>query len=428
MDEDVLSGLPNFGELDEETEAGSAASDLAEGLDVEVRDFFTAFIKTTRAAQLYVQGNPLLHRFVDDLQSRLRAMWDRIPNLSFTVHELEISWLDNIVYKGDVVAHDNLAFQLYRDGIRRVEFLPGVEDTELQEFIDVLRLGKTMKEEEDDLLTLIWNCDFQHIRYEYVDILGDEPPTATPTLTEDAGTELPMLPQLELSPDMQTPKVREDFEPSLYFLDETDVAHLQQELRREWERNIKHDVVTAVLDLYEVSDDERRAEILEVLRQMLPRVLAEGDFGHAAYIVRELIGISEKREAEDIAEQVDKIIAELSQPIVVDQLVRVLEDGSVDPNSEDLATLLGVLEAEAIATLMRAIPVVAQRDAKEKLMATLDRLAAANPTLMASMIGEDDPHVASEAAKLAGRRAGAGRAEDVGRRQAAAGSAERHAT
>ncbi len=140
---------------------------------------------------------------------------------------------------------------------------------------------------------------------------------------------------------------------------------------------------------------------------------AEGDFAHAAYMVREIEAIAKKRQQQDIIEEVDNVVAELSQPIVVEQLVRVLEDGSIDPNSEDLATLLGVLRAEAVSTLMKAIPLVLQRDAKEQLMATLDRLAAANPKLMASMIGDDDPRVAAEAAKLAGRLKMAGTAEAI---------------
>jgi HEAT repeat protein len=417
MDDDVLSGFPDF-EADVEVDSAAAGAESPEaavdaGLDSEVREFFTAFVKTVRAAQLYVQGNPLLHQFVNDLTGRLDQLWDRIPNLNFTIHESEIRWLNTPVYKEKLGAQDNIAFQLYRDGIRRLELQPGVEDDEIRQFIDVLRLGKTLKEEEDDLLTLMWNCDFQHIRYEYVDVLGDEPPVPTPDLEDEAGTELPALPELELSPELQTQTLREDFEPSLYFLDETEVAHLQQELLREWERSVKRDVVSSILDQYEGGDEERRSEIMAILRQMLPRVLAEGNFGDAAYVVKELQSISAKRQKPDIDEQVEQVIAELSQPIVLEQLVRILEDGSVDPNSEDLATLLGALKPEAIASLMQAIPHVARRGAREQLLATLDRLASKNPGLMAAMIKSEDPRVAAEAAKIAGRLKMAGTAEAI---------------
>ncbi len=418
MDENVLEGLPDFdSDLESDSGPGPEAVPVAEegGLDTEVREFLTAFVKTVRAAQLYVQGNPLLHQFIEDLKRRLSAIWDRVPSLNLTIYESEIRWLDSQVYKEKLGGQDNLAFNLYRDGIRRVELLPGVEDDELRQFIDVLRLSKTLKEDEDDLLTLLWNCDFSLIRYEYIDVLGDEPPVPTPDLSQADDT-LPALPELELSPELQTPTLREDFEPSLYFLDEADVAHLQQQLHREWERPVRQDVTIAILDQYELGDEERRSEVVDILRQMLPRVLAEGDFAKASFIVGELKGIAVKKQDEAaIIEEVDAIIGELSEPIVLEQLVKILEDGTVDPNSEALATLLGALKPQAIIVLIQALPLVARKEAREQLLATLDRLASMNPKLMPGLVTADDPRVAAEAAKIAGRLKMSGTAEPISR-------------
>ena len=447
MDDRPLSELPDFDiELtDSEASApdpgaspsgleagapGSSSDPLDVGLDVSdieaeaaeefgelaqrIREFFVAFVKTIRSSQLYVQGNPLLHKFFDDLHNRLAQLWTEVENLTFSVHENEITWHQHAVYKGKVAAHENLAFQLYKDGIRRIEFQPGAEEHELRQFIDILRLSRTLKGDQEDLLTLMWNAEFKYVRYEYVDILGDAPPlpvSGSPDI-ETTG-ELPMMPELELSPELQAPTLREDFEPSLYFLDEAEVAHLQQELLREWDRATKRDVTLAVLDQFEMGDAERRGEILAILRQMLPRVLAEGAFGDAAFIVTELQGIAEKKDDPEIRERVEEIVGELSQPIVVHQLVRVLEDGSIDPNSEELATLLDVLEPEAIEILIQGVTTVTRAAAREQLVGTLDRLATKNPDLMTRLVKADDPRVAAEAAKIAARLKMVGAAEAI---------------
>ncbi len=397
------------------SEIGPVPATQKEGdLEREIKELFVALVKTIRATQLYVQGNPLLHRFFADLSDRMGRIWPRLATLTFSIHENEIRWMEVPVYRGRPGGHENVAFQLYRDGIRRIEFLPGVEERELQQFIDVLRLARGLSEDEDDLLTLIWNCDFSCIRYEYVDVLGDEPPMPVTSAVEDtAGTELPMLPELELSPELQAPTLREDFEPSLYFLDEKDVSHLQQELLREWERPIKRDVTLAILDQYEMGDEERRSEILRILRQMLPRVLAEGEFGDAAFLVAELQGIAERKNDAKIGEQVDEIIAELSQPIVVEQLIRLLEDGVIDPHSEELATLLHALKSEAIIVLMQALPLLTRQEAVDQLAATMERLAGMNPELIASLVRSEDPRVAAETAKIAARLKLSGAAEAV---------------
>lgn len=370
----------------------------------EVRDFFTAFMKTIRAAHLYVQGNPLLHRFFDDLGKRLQSAFVAVEVLTFSINEAEIVWEDHPVYQGRPGGQDNLAFQLYKDGIRRIEFHPGVEQHEMRRFIDVLRISRTVQSDEEDLLTLMWNADFECIRYEYVDVLGEEPPLPAAGIeATEMDADLPMLPELELPAELQSPVMREDFEPSLYFLGEEEVAQLQRELMREWERPVKREVMLAVLDQYEMGDLERRSEIGGILRQMLPHVLAEGEFGDAAFIVSELRGVAEKRGDEDVVENVDSIVAELSQPIVVDQLVRVMEDGSLDPKCDELATLLNALKPQAIEVLIQALPSITRVEAREQLTTTLDRLAAMNPALMAGFIRSEDPRVASETARIAAR-------------------------
>lgn len=397
--EDVVEGDLDLSFFGEEHVDGEETA-----LHKDVREFFTVFVKTIRAAHLYVQGNPLLHRFFGDLRNRLEKMWSGVESLSFTVHESEIAWQTRSVYKGRPGGQDNLAFQLYKDGIRRFEFLPGVESDEIRRFIDILRLSRTLRGDEEDLLTLMWNEDFECIRYEYVDVLGEEPPLPSGGIDAvEMDAELPLLPELELSPELQSPTLREDFEPSLYFLGEEEVATLQRELQREWQRPVRRDVMLAVLDQYEMGDVERRGEIAEILSQMLPRFLAEGEFGDAAFIVSELRDVGERRGDPDVASQVDKIVAELSDPVVVDQLVRVMEDGSVDPKCDELATLLNALKSQAIEVLIRALPTMTRAEAREQLGSTLDRLASLNPGLMSEFVKSEDPRVAAETARIAAR-------------------------
>ncbi len=399
-------------DMDIEALEQGVAEEMSE-LAREIKEFFVAFVKTLRASALYVQGNPLLHQFFEDLNRRLVHLWGVVENVNFTIHENEITWHEHPVYKGRLGAHENLAFQLYKDGIRRIELQPGVEEHEIRRLIDVLRLARTLQSDQEDLLTLMWNADFRYVRYEYVDVLGDEPPLPRGGAEVDTTGELPMMPELELSPEVQAPTLREDFEPSLYFLDESEITHLQQELLREWERAVKTDVMLAVLDQFELGDSERRGEILVILRQMLPRVLAEGSFGDAAFIIEELKGIAAKHEDEAIGENVQEIVSELSQPLVVHQLVRVLEDGSIDPGAEELAVLLNSLKPEAIEILIQGVATVTRASARELLLGTLDRLASKSPDMMAGLVRSEDPRIAAEAAKIAARLKMSGAAEAI---------------
>jgi HEAT repeat protein len=80
-----------------------------------------------------------------------------------------------------------------------------------------------------------------------------------------------------------------------------------------------------------------------------------------------------------------------------------MDDGSVDPKGDELATLLSALKPQAIEVLIRALPTMTRVDAREQLGATLDRLASMNPGLMAEFIRSEDPRVAAETARIAAR-------------------------
>lgn len=382
--------------------AEAAALEQDEVLLEQVKDWVTLLTKTVRAAQLYVATNPLLRGFVDDLGRKLDVLWDDVRELTFQVEEHSLRWRTASVYQGEPTP-DNLAFQFFKDGIRRLTFLPGAELDELREFVDVIRLARQAGDQADDLLTLLWYRDFSYIRYEYVDVLASD--VEVPEPSQDAvvgeGAMLPEIPGVELTSEMAAPQIRDDFQPTLYFLDESDVAYLQRELRLEWERDIRHDVIAALLDQVELGDAEPRAEALKSLRDMLPRLLSGGDFANAALILSDLQALAQKRS--ELRDEIERLLEEASEPRVLEELVRTLEDGSVNPSGEAFSTFLGALRPNAIPVLIRVAPGVVRHQARVQLTDALERLAAAHHDRVIRLFTTPDPTVVTEAARMAGR-------------------------
>jgi hypothetical protein len=60
---------------------------------------------------------------------------------------------------------ESLAFLLYKDGVREIRFLRGLEDQEILDLLDVLRRGEQASRLEDDIVTLLWQKEFAHISY-----------------------------------------------------------------------------------------------------------------------------------------------------------------------------------------------------------------------------------------------------------------------
>ena len=142
-----------------------------------------AAAEAARARQTYVLGNPLIEKFQTELSDKLGAVWDVLPHLALTFDEGRLLWRDREVYSKPM-GPDNFAFRFFKDGIRQLALLPGVEEGELAEFIELL--AQSRPAHDDDLLATLWHRDFKTIRMDYVDA-SEEEATEVPTPDRNAG-------------------------------------------------------------------------------------------------------------------------------------------------------------------------------------------------------------------------------------------------
>ncbi|MGB5527517.1 MAG: HEAT repeat domain-containing protein, partial [Gemmatimonadota bacterium] len=374
----------------------TATDDELSGL---VEEAVNALLKAARARQTYVLGNPLIEKFQAELSDKLGAVWDALPHLSLTFDEGRLLWRDREVYSKPM-GPDNFAFRFFKDGVRQLALLPGVEEGELAEFIELLAHSRPAH--DDDLLAMLWHRDFKAIRMDYVDA-SEEEATEVPTPDRNAGAGESLEDMTEIEAVLESGVVTE--EDSAEFSDialaEPDLLYLKREMEAEWARPVVHDVTLALLDQFEMRDQERRRQVVDILRKMLPHLLAERDFGNVALIVNELQLLANKTGENETQELVTSLLRDMSEAMA--EMVSSLDSEIASPPADDLAALVGALQAEAIPTLVRAIPAVPNRQTRDRLAEALDRLVEANPGYVVDLLSAEDPMLAAEAARIVGR-------------------------
>jgi HEAT repeat protein len=364
-----------------------------------VEETVNALLKAARARQTYVLGNPLIEQFTDALREKLVALWDELPHLSLDMDEGNLLWRDRTVYS-KAVGPDNFAFRFFKDGIRQLAFLPGAEEEELAEFIEILALSR--QAHDDDLLATLWHRDFKTIRMEYVDVTDEEvAEVPRPDRNAGAGEHLENMEEIDavLESSAITEEDAEEF--SDITLAEPDLLYLKREMESEWARPVVHDVTLALLDQFEMRDQQRRRQVVDILREMLPRLLVSRDFGNVALIVNELQLLANKTGENDTQELVTSLLRDMSEAMA--EMVSAVGPEGTSPAAEELAALVGALQAEAIPTLVRAIPAVPNRQTRERLTEALDRLVGSNPGYVVDLLAAEDPMLAAEAARIVGR-------------------------
>lgn len=377
--------------------------------------------KSARAYRLYESNNPMYRTFVGSVQSALEELWRQTSALELAVEEDHLRWAEQPILDGD--DRSPLAFLFYRDGIRQLTFLPGFED-EVEPFLEVVERGRNVARELDDMVTLLWEQDFASLRYSYVDQLADGPdlpegepeaggaPVPTDRIAAEARQEEARQAEAGGADTAAEPQERgpgglapEDFNQSLYFLDGAELRVLTDELEREWARDLKTDVLNALFDRLEGPHPEDRPEILKILRQLVPAFLSSGDLVGATKILEELQAIlaradvleSEEREA------AERVYEELSDPAVVEQLVRAMAEGSVHPDAAELTVFLRHVRSQALSALIRSMETTDSPGLRDRLRTTIDRLAQAEPAEVRELLGSSDDMVAAGAVRIAGR-------------------------
>jgi hypothetical protein len=375
--------------------------------DAGARDLFVALAKALRAYQLYHENNPVYQRFLSGLRDAFQRLWKTEGELTVVVEEARLV-LDGVpVYTNDARS-ESLAFLLYKDGIREVTFLPGIEGDELERLLSVLHRVRFVGPESDDVLTMLWDEGLESFRYQYIDYLSEGVVLPEP----GSGAEAEQLQQAraEELEEARTGNVvqlvdLDSFNPTLYALEPRELEQLDREMQLELDRDVRGDVLSALFDrLEEPYDVDRQTEIITVLRTLLPNLLGRGAIDTAGSVLRELHEVAARENVFDAErkQHVDRLLDDVSAPQVMGELVDALEERAITPTPAALGAFLEHLRPQALSWLLRASETVAVRELQPVLREAVRGIAEKNLGLLVQLISAPDPLVAAGAARLAG--------------------------
>src|SRR2546423_13245097 len=275
-----------------------------------VTDLLKAFVKAVRAHQLYLPNKPMHARSLEAVREAFAAIWNLTDDLDLQIVETQLKWEGRVVLDEGDRTSDNIAWLLYKDGIRELKMLKGFEQDELGTFFNLLQRVRKATDDDDDLLTLMWEQEFANLQYRYVD------------LTQDAGPGVESMERAEQKDKILSPAQAEaglestqssiakldDFDSTLYFLDDREVEYLQQEIKREFSTDLRPAVIASLLDTFENQKDPTvREEICGLLDYFLLILLSSAQYRNAAYLLREA-GVTASRAADVLEPQKQRVI------------------------------------------------------------------------------------------------------------------------
>jgi HEAT repeat protein len=369
-----------------------------------------AVVKGLRATQLYLPNNPVYQQALQNVRAAFMPVWQETNELALGVTESDFV-IDKRAVLSQPNRSDSIAWVLFKDGVRTLTFLAGVEQEEIPRFLTVIHQARTLPgDANDDLLTLLWEQDFQYIRYDFVELASADAvpiPKIEAPQEEAAAQEQVHRQVVEETAEPEPPKGLvsiEDFDATLYFLDDGERDYLAAEIDREYKQDLRGNILAMLFDLIELQTYSTvRAELISILENFIPYLLAVGDFRAVALICREQrVVLGRAREVlPEHRQALSDIPAKLSQAEALAQLLQSLDEAAVHPSEEELGELFREFRPQALETVLAWMPKLTNQRVRELLTGAARRLAQAYPAELTRVLGVADETVLLEAVRLA---------------------------
>lgn len=128
------------------------------------KDVINALLKARKTFRMYPETNPMYTKTIEDTHAKFRNFFDYKDELTIKIKQHELFCDSEQIYYS-TQKEDNFALFFFKDGLREITFKKGFSIKELEEFLKIITVDYDREVLDDDVVTLLWEKDFQNVRY-----------------------------------------------------------------------------------------------------------------------------------------------------------------------------------------------------------------------------------------------------------------------
>lgn len=249
---------------------------------VSASDTMLAMVRAAKGMRIYLPNNPVLIKFVDELNAKLADHIARFGDLQLDVEPFALRYKGAELYRNED-PKDSLAFRIHSDGIRVLVFSEGLDLRELKAFLGVIAFEQP-SHQDDDIVTQLWERELPHVSYLLEeDLLG----YAYTGEGEGEDSQQEAISRFRAS-HLDAPRLPARMVPKhLLMLSREDAAWLRKARQSEVYRNPLEDVFNIV---FAILSGTREAglfrDFLQITGGLVENMFLLGDLGHVLMLVR----------------------------------------------------------------------------------------------------------------------------------------------
>lgn len=291
------------------------------------RDVINAILKTKKIVRMYPENNPIYVKTVEDCFGRYDNFFMYKDDLNIKIKQNEIFYDAEQVYHNPE-KDDNLALFFFKDGLREVTFKKGMTQEEMADFLKIISSDFERDVIEDDIVTLLWERDFQNIQY-VVDegFLADEDDYESQAMSE--------VKEKETEPDNimrafeDAMKEEEEVkEADIVPLSDKDLQLLLQEIEKD-SLDKTGKMVTILHEMFFLAENRNDiSELVEFFKGAIDFALRRGDIALVLNTLSNLRKLSQEASLDEaVKKEVRRIMIFCGSEPVINLLGEILDSG-----------------------------------------------------------------------------------------------------
>ena len=390
----------------------------AEALDADQRarldiaqSAFGELVKLVKNIQLYGGDHQANVKFRERLFDSMTRMLDGQDALTIGIGPYEFTLYDQAIYSNHSPER-NFVYRFFMDGVRALTFEPGLSREELDGLVDVLLLDwDDPTYFEDDVVTMLWEKQFDHIQHRIAEGYGDDAPdgeahhyTIEGVIAKVRERAAVQVAQGAAAQGRRTKVVHPDvgltdadlaqFEEHPFAMDEAEFRTLGGVIRTTGRETLEKFIEI----LFKVSADVQASERGDRVAQLFSRIaelqINGRQLGELERLMRKVRRLERATPHTDL---IAGIFTAWSTPAFVGQVMRELNDEASIQTPSVLA-VLGLLDGSLVPHICRQIGHIRVERNRAALIARLPALIA-DPQValgVARMLNEVDAPLAHE--------------------------------
>jgi hypothetical protein len=360
----------------------------------QAKDILQNIIKAKKTLRMYPNNNPIYVKTLEDLFARFGDFFHFKGDLTFKIKQHSISYDSEEIYQNPE-KDDNIALFFFKDGLRELTFRQGLLQEELESFMRIITLDFDREAVDDDVVTLLWEGDFQNIQYVaddtfLLDIDGEEYEEKAVTAAKEQVTDIDGLMKAYVE-EFSDEDVKDI---SVIPFSDKDLQILMKELKNDSSNKIEK-LTTILFEMFYHADDVSAIyeDTLKFFKETIKFSLKEGNISAVIQIMKRSKEILEDPlSTEGIKKHMKMLLLYPGSDDAIGILGEVL-DSNIKIDDEIFKIYIALLDKRAIMPLVKILGEIQTLRGRKYVMEALVFLGRQDIRTLASALNDERWHV-----------------------------------